>query len=417
MELHPFRALRPAANLASEVACPPYDVMDVHEARTIGNGNPDSFIHVIRPDADLPDEVDAYDDLVYAQAKRGLADLRERGVLVQEDEDAVWLYRQTMGSHVQIGFVGCANVDDYAAGKIKRHEFTRKVKEDDRTRHVHETGANAGPVFLTVRAIDGLEAFQEEMMVGEPHLSVVGAHDVLHECWAIREPAHLQRLAELLAPADAFYIADGHHRAASALRCRDLRRADEPNAPIDVPWERFLVVVFPAAQLEILAYNRVVADLGEQSPESLVSALEEWFLISDADEAAPTARHQFGMYLGDGWRQLTLKSGVVDETDPVASLDVAILQDRVLRPLLGIDDPRVNKRIQFIGGIRGTASLERLVDSGRAAIAFAMYPTSIEELLDVADAGEVMPPKSTWFEPKLASGLLVHLLDGASTSG
>ena len=413
MELHPFRALRPADGLASKVACPPYDVMNVHEARAIGNNNPDSFIHVIRPDADLPDSVDPYSDVVYAQARKGLNELRERGVLVQDETEAIWLYRQTMGNHVQVGFVGCANVDDYANGKIKRHEFTRRVKEDDRTRHVYETSANAGPVFLTVRELNGLESFQKDRMSTVPDISIVGAHDVLHECWAIRDPTHLSTLAALLAPADAFYIADGHHRAASALRCRDIRRSEAPNAPKDVAWERFLVVVFPSTQLDILAYNRVVSDLGRFTPDSLVQALQEWFEVSDTSEAAPSERHQFGVYFGAGWKRLTLRPGLIDESDPVNSLDVAILQQHVLAPLLGIDDPRVDKRVQFIGGIRGSAELEKLVNSGQAAVAFAMYPTSIDELLDVADAGEVMPPKSTWFEPKLASGLLIHLLDGA----
>ena len=417
MELHPFRALRPAAGYAAKVACLPYDVMDVHEARALGKDNPNSFIHVIRPDADLPDTVDAYDDRVYAQARKGLEDLCQRGILKLDDSEALWLYRQTMGTRVQVGFVGLANVDDYANGRIKRHEFTRKVKEDDRTRHVNETNANAGPVFLTVRELEGLETFQQRHMHREPDMSVVGAHDVLHECWAIRDPSQLRRFADLLKPADAFYIADGHHRAASAMRCRDLRRANQPDAPKNVPWEKFLAVVFPAEQLHILPYNRVVADLGELTPETLVEALRERFDVSDSLEAAPSKRHHFGLYDGSGWKLFVLRKGDVDESDPVASLDVSLLQERVLAPLLGITDPRVDKRIQFIGGIRGTAELERLVDSGRASVAFSMYPTSIDELLDVADAGEVMPPKSTWFEPKLASGLLVHLLGDEADFG
>jgi uncharacterized protein (DUF1015 family) len=411
LELHPFRALRPAPGRESEVACPPYDVMDVHEARTLGENNPDSFIHVIRPDADLPDGTDPYDDRVYAQAKAGLASLMERRVLIQEDEQAIWLYRQTMGEHVQIGFVGCANVDDYASGRIKRHEFTRKVKEDDRTRHVHETGANAGPVFLTTRSIDGLVEFQRRMMRGEPDIHVVGAHDVKHECWAIRNDGALRTLEQLLAQTDAFYIADGHHRAASALRCRDLMRATEPHASKTVAWERFLVVVFPSEQLDILAYNRVVLDLNGWDEPGLLSALNETFEIHAMDKAVPSKRHCFGLYMGGVWKRLSLREGRVDESDAVQRLDVAILQNLVLEPLLGIADPRVDKRVNFIGGIRGTRELERLVDSGKAALAFSMFPTAIDELLDVADAGEVMPPKSTWFEPKLASGLLVHLLD------
>jgi len=403
VQLHPFRALRPAEGRAPDVACPPYDVMDVHEARAIGAQNADSFIHVIRPDADLPDGVDPYDDRVYVQAARGLSSLRERGVLVEDESEAIWLYRQTMGSNVQIGFVGCANVDDYTAGHIKRHELTRRVKEDDRTRHVDMTCANTGPVFLTMRHIDGLEAFQAKMMVGEADLDVRGAHDVRHQCWAIRGSEPLAELRDLLAQSDAFYIADGHHRAASAERCRDLRRGRQPDAPKNVPWERFLVVVFPAEQLRILPYNRAVRDLHGQSPATFLGALSE-------DEATPTARHQIGLYLASRWHRLTLRPGRVDESDAVARLDVAILQDRVLAPMLGIGDPRVDKRISFIGGIRGTDDLERRVDSGEAAVAFSMFPTSVRELLDVADDGRVMPPKSTWFEPKLASGLLVHLL-------
>jgi uncharacterized protein (DUF1015 family) len=411
LKLHPFRALRPAPGHESKVACPPYDVMDVHEARAMGQDNPDSFIHVIRPDADLSDGIDPYDDRVYAQAKAGLASLMERRVLIQEEEPAIWLYRQTMGEHVQIGFVGCANVDDYASGRIKRHEFTRKVKEDDRTRHVHETGANTGPVFLTTRPIDGLTQFQQHMMQGDPDISVLGAHDVRHECWSIRDDGALAQLARLLSQTDSFYIADGHHRAASAMRCRDLMRTIQPAASKSVSWERFLVVVFPSEQLEILAYNRVVLDLNGLGEAGLLTALNDTFEIDDMDNPVPSKRHCFGMYLGGSWRRLTLRSDRVDESDAVGRLDVAILQDLVLEPLFGIADPRVDKRVNFIGGIRGTSELERLVDSGKAALAFSMYPTSIDELLDVADTGEVMPPKSTWFEPKLASGLLVHLLN------
>lgn len=415
MELHPFKALRPAPGKAAAVACPPYDVMSKSEARAIGQSQPDSFIHVIRPDADLPDDVGPYTQQVYDQAARGLAALRERGVLVEDPIEAIWLYRQQMGEHVQIGFVGCANVEDYASGHIKRHEFTRKAKEDDRTRHVDATCANAGPVFLTLRHVDGLEAFQARAMSGEPELEVRGEHAVLHQCWAIREPAKLAELKVLLAQSDAFYIADGHHRAASAERVRDLRRAHLPRAPKDITWERFLVVVFPAEQLRILPYNRVVHDLAGHSSTEFLEALSAHFSIQTTSQPSPANRHEIGLYLDQTWHRLTLRPHVVDETDPVARLDVALLQNLVLGPLLGIHDPRVDDRVEFIGGIRGTDELERRVNSTPGAAAFSMFPTAIHELLDVADSGEVMPPKSTWFEPKLASGLLVHDLGPRDT--
>jgi uncharacterized protein (DUF1015 family) len=415
MRLHPFRALHPTREAAARVASPPYDVVSSEEAAALAEGNPDSFLHVVRPEIDLPVGTDVHSDAVYAMAGKNLRRLRDTGVMVQDAEPALWLYRLEMGGHVQMGFVGCAEVQDYAAGRIKRHEFTRRDKEDDRTRHVNETGANAGPVFLSCRAHASLTELQQRLTGGPADLDVTrpGPPPVRHTLWAVRDAAALAEVAAAFAALDAFYIADGHHRAASAGRTRDLRRAANPGAPVDVAWERFLVVVFPEDQLQILPYNRVVHDLAGRDADAFLAAASAAFEIGPPGAAPePPARHSFGLYLDGQWRRMTARPAAVDEGDPVKQLDVAILQDRLLGPVLGIDDPRTDDRISFVGGIRGTAELAKRVDAQGGGCAIAMFPTAMGELLAVADAGEVMPPKSTWFEPKLASGLVVHLLDG-----
>jgi uncharacterized protein (DUF1015 family) len=409
VELHPFRALHPPRELAARVACPPYDVLTAAEARAIGEAEARSFIHVIRPEIDLPDGASA--EAMVAQAADALGAMVRDGTLVQDPAPAIWIYRQQMGQHIQVGFVGCANVEDYAQERIKRHEFTRKDKEDDRTRHVDRVSANTGPVFLTARHLEGVRELQASLMGGTPDLEMVGAHDVHHALWAIRRPEDLAQIDVCLSAVDAFYIADGHHRAASAMRVRDLRRTRNPDAPHDSHWERFLVVVFPAEQLDILAYNRLVHDLAGLEPATFLARVSEDFEVGSPDGMdRPTSRHSFAMYLDGAWRILTARPHIIDENDPVERLDVAILQRRLLDRVLGIGDPRTDKRIRFVGGIRGPGELKRLVDAGEGAVAFSLLPTSIEELLDVADAGQVMPPKSTWFEPKLASGLTIHLL-------
>ncbi len=414
MKLHPFRALHPTPDSAHRVVSPPYDVVSTVEAREIAGDNPDSFLRVLRPEIDLPPGTDLYSDPVYATAAANLRGLIERGALVSDATPALWLYRLTMGTQQQVGFFGVSEVNDYVGGRIKRHEFTRPVKEDDRTRHVDTLRAQAGPVFLTCRDDDGrLAALQAELIAagGAPYIDVRGQHEVRHELWPVYESTPLERTAEAFDRVDAFYIADGHHRAASASRARDLARGRTPDAPADADFERFATVVFPAPQLKILAYNRVICDVHGHTTAGFLDALGGAFEVGPPGAPGadlPAARHTFGLYVAGAWRALKARPGVVDESDPVRCLDVSILQERALSPLLGITDPRTSKRLEFVGGIRGTAELARRVDARGAGCAFSMFPTSVEELLAVADSGQVMPPKSTWFEPKLASGLLIH---------
>ncbi len=413
MRLHPFRALHPTPASVRDVVSPPYDVMSTAEARAMVHGNPLSFLHVVRPEVDLPEGTDPHADEVYDTARANLARLVERGALVRDDAPALWLYRLTMGDHTQTGYVGCAEVEDYAQGRIKKHEHTRRDKEDDRARHVDTTDANTGPVFLTCRGSKELTYLPVELATGPPDLDVVGPDEVRHTLWAVRDPDALERVADAFAAEDAFYIADGHHRAASAYRTRELRRARAPQAPADAPWERFLAVVFPADALRIMAYNRVVVDLGGRSVDAFLGAVGERFDVGPAGgPASPPRRGTFSLYVGGVWRLLTPTPETVRAAgdDPVAGLDVSVLQTHLLEPVLGIEDPRTDPRVDFVGGIRGTAELVRRVDEQGDGCAVSMYPTSIGDLLAVADAGRVMPPKSTWFEPKLASGLLVHPL-------
>ncbi|PIE17407.1 MAG: hypothetical protein CSA66_05880 [Proteobacteria bacterium] len=409
MKLHPFRALRPAPEHAQAVMSPPYDVVSAAEARAFAEGNPRSFFHVTRPEIDLPDGVDPYGAGVYEAGAAALRRLRDDGTMIVDEAPAVWLYRLTRGDHVQVGFVGCADVDDYAAGRVKKHELTRKKKEDDRTQHILTLGAQAGPVLLACRVSDAIAAARESLTSRPAELRLEAADGVLHELWAVREASALSQLAEAFAPLDAFYIADGHHRAASAERVRDAMVAE---GKVDGPWQRFLVVVFPDDQLEIMDYNRVVADLNGLEPDDFLARVFEKFHIGDQGaKAAPSGHHRFGMYLDGAWRQLTARTEIVDDADPIRSLDVAILQDHLLGPILGIGDPRTDPRIDFVGGIRGTDALSARVDAAGQGVAFAMYPTSLAELFAVADAGLIMPPKSTWFEPKLASGLFLNLFE------
>lgn len=412
MRLHPFVALRPAAGREAEVASPPYDVISTDEARALAEGKRCSFLHVIRPEIGLPSDVDIHDGRVYEQGAASLRRLVAEGALEHDAGAAIWLYRLDMGDVTQLGFVGCAEVDDYEQGRIKKHEYTRPDKEDDRTRHVDTLGAHTGPVFLTCRDTGALSSLQSRLVSEAPEMDVVGHGGVRHRLWRVGGQGDLAAIAEAFAGVDAFYIADGHHRAASAWRVRGLRDERAGGRQESAAWQRFLVVVFPDSQVEIMAYNRVVADLQGRDEAAFLDALAQDFEVGPPGAPAePESRHGFGLYLGGVWRRLTAKAHVIDEDAAVACLDVAILQDRVLGPLLGIADPRRDERIAFVGGIRGPEELERRVDARGQGCAFAMYPTSVEELLAVADADLVMPPKSTWFEPKLASGLLVHPID------
>ena len=408
-DVRPFRALRPRPELAARVAAPPYDVINSEEARAMAKGNEISFLHVNKPEIDLPPEVNLYDDRVYATGVRNLRRFMAEGVLVREGEPSFYVYQQRMGDHVQAGIVGAVSCQEYADGLIKRHEFTRKDKEDDRTRHTHELNANAGPVFLTYRQRAEIDAIVAYVRKAQPLYDFVAPDGIGHTVWTV-PPERTAALQKALAAVPALYVADGHHRAASAARVGLERRAGNPRHRGDEPYNYFLAVLFPHDQLRIMDYNRVVKDLGGLTPEAFLAKVREKFTVKESKDGRPGAVHRFGMYLGGSWHTLEAKPGTYPEGDPVRSLDVAILQENLLAPILGIADPRTDKRIDFVGGIRGLGELEKRVKQGWA-VAFALFPTSLDQLMSVADAGLVMPPKSTWFEPKLRSGLLVRTLD------
>ena len=405
MKLYPFRAIRPAPAHAQRVLAPPYDVVSTAEARAYAEGNPACYFHITRAEIDLPEEVDPHAPLVYTTAAAALERFMAEGILVPDGAESLWLYRLRQGAHQQTGYVATFSVDDYRQGRIKRHELTRAAKEDDRTQHILATGTHTGPVLLACRATATLSALTAELTAGPPSLTVVGKDGVEHSLWPVPAEA-FAAVDAAFAPLDAFYIADGHHRAASAARARDAMVARGYG---EGPWQRFLAVVFSDDQLRILDYNRVVADLHGHSEESFLAAVAERFEVGPPGApAAPTARHAFGMYLGGTWRQLVAKPAIVPADDPIGSLDVAILQSELLGPILGIADPRTDERIDFVGGSRGTDALARRVDAAGQGVAFAMFPTSLDELFRVSDADLIMPPKSTWFEPKLGSGLFLH---------
>jgi uncharacterized protein (DUF1015 family) len=405
-ELRPFRALRPRPDMAAKVASVPYDVVDTAEARELAAGNPHSFLHVVRPEIDLPETTDIHDDAVYAQAPKALSRLVGEGVLVRDEEPALYLYRQIMDGHAQIGVVGCAAVDEYDRDLVKKHEKTRPDKEDDRTRHVLTLSAHAGPVFLTYRGTERIDAAVERVVSAEePLYDFVAVDGVAHTVWRVPDGAEI---AAAFREVPATYVADGHHRAASASRARAARRAASERFTGDEEVNFFLAVLFPGDQLRILPYNRVVHDLNGLSPEAFLARLRDIMAVTPAGPPSPDRKGRFAMYLGGAWHRLEAPREAVEADDPVASLDAAILQDLVLGPVLGIDDPRTSARISFVGGIRGTGELVRRVEANRDGVAFSLHPVSMDELMAVADAGRVLPPKSTWFEPKLRSGLLIH---------
>jgi uncharacterized protein (DUF1015 family) len=399
--LHPFRALRPSRENAVRVAAPPYDVVSTAEARALARGNPDSYLHVSRPEIDLPEGIDEHSEPVYAKGAEALADFLRRGVLHQDPEPRLYVYAQKMGSHRQAGIVACASVAEYDADLIKKHEKTRADKEDDRTRHIDVMGAHDEPVFLTYRAVPGIDAAVAAVMRGAPEFETTTADGVEHRLWRASEEA-TRAVVELFRPVPALYVADGHHRSAAASRVHALRKGQ--------PGEHgaFLAVVFPHDQMQILAYNRLVRHPGGASLPQIRSALEKVLDLSPADRPEPEARLSFGVYLDGRWWRARVRPGSFDPKDPVASLDCSILQDQVLAPIFHVRDPRRDKHVDFVGGIRGAKELERRVKEERWDVAFHLFPTRIEQLLAVSDAGLLMPPKSTWFEPKLRSGLFVH---------
>jgi len=409
--IKPFRAWRPKAGLAERVASPPYDVLSSDEARRMAAENPVSFLHVVKPEIDLPPETDQYAPQVYAKGAANLRDLINGGVLIREKSRALYLYRQQMGDHVQTGVVAGASVDEYEADLIKKHENTRRVKEDDRTRHIEATNANTGPVFLTYHARPEIDRLVERLCAAAPEYDFTAPDGIRHTLWVVEDPADRDALVEAFRPVPVLYVADGHHRSASGVRVRAKRRAANPAHTGEEPYNFFLSVIFPHNQMLIMDYNRVVRDLAGLDKDGFLGRVRERFSVAPMDSGRPAAAHEVGMYLDGGWYRLRATTGTFPADDPVRSLDVAILQENLLAPVLGIGDPRSDERIDFVGGIRGLEELERRVDSGEWAVAFALFPTSIEQLFAVADAGTVMPPKSTWFEPKLRSGLIVRPLD------
>jgi len=411
VRIKPFRGVRPTRELAEKVASFPYDVLNSEEARKLASDNPYSFLRVVKPEITLDPGIDLYDDRVYQAARENLDKLIQEGILVQDGENHLYVYRQKMGNHVQTGLVGCASADDYMADRIKKHELTRADKEKDRTRHVYTTNANAGPVFLTYKAVHEIDALIEKVTEDEPEYNFVSDDGIGHIFWVIRDKGIIKELESLFADMDAVYVADGHHRSASGAKVRDWRKKDNPNHTGEEEYNFFLAVYFPHNQLAIMPYNRVVKDLNGLTKEQFLAKVSEKFNVEKNEEKEPGYPTNVCMYIDGGWYTLTAKEGTYPKDDPVHSLDVSILQENLLTPVLGIGDPRTDKRIDFIGGIRGTKELERLVDNGKFAVAFSMYATSIEQLIAIADAGKTMPPKSTWFEPKLRSGLIVHMLD------
>ncbi len=406
MKIKAFKAWRPAAGKVEQVASVPYDVIDTAGAAALAAGNPDSFLHVVRAEIDLPEGTDPYSDAVYALAKANLQRLMDDGVLIREEAPSLYLYSQRMGEHLQYGIVASCHIEDYETGKIKIHEKTRRVKEEDRIRYVDTQNANTGPVFLAYRDSEKINAVVDAAKGVEPLYAFTAEDGVAHTVWKFEDPSVLEAA---FGEIQATYVADGHHRSASAAKVGALRRKANPAHTGEEPYNYFLAVLFPESELKILAYNRVVLSLPGTEPE-FFQALEEKFAVDQNGVSKPRKAGEICMYINGRWSTLAPKQAP-DASDPVASLDVSILQNDLLGPILGIDDPRESNDIDFIGGIKGTGELEKRVDSGRAALAFSMYPTSMNQLFAVADAGMLMPPKSTWFEPKLRSGLLVNTLD------
>ena len=406
MNIRPFPAVRPADNdRARRIASLPYDVMDTAEARTMASGNPDSFLHVVRSEIDLPEDTDPYAPAVYDGAAEALGALLADGRLVREGEPALYLYRQTMGGRPQTAVVACCDIDDYASGTILRHEKTRRDKEDDRTRHILRTGANTGQVFLTYADVPAIDALVAAETARAPLYDFTADDGVGHTVWRVADPAALRAA---FAAVPRAYIADGHHRSAASFRAGMERRAADPAPDPAKEYNGFMACLFPASQLRILAYNRLLLTLGGHTPEEFLAEVARRFDVAPTDKPAPDAGQSCHLYFRGRW--LRLAWDVPAEATPVERLDVSVLQDRLLGPVLGIDDPRTSKDIAFVGGIRGTDELVRAVDSGAAEMAFSMYPTTVAQMMAIADAGAIMPPKSTWFEPKLRSGLLVHEL-------
>ena len=409
--IQPFKALRPATGRAADIIAPPYDVLSSDEARVRAAGKPWSFLHISKPEIDLPAGTDLYSPPVYAKAAENLQKMLDAGVITRDDKPCYYVYRIIMGSHVQTGFVAAASVIEYDSNRIKKHEFTRPDKEDDRVRQIEALNAQTGPVFLAYPDAPAIDAVLSATVAGTPDADATADDGIRHTLWVIRDAETIAQISRYFDALPALYIADGHHRSAAASRVAAARRSANPHHSGEESYNYFLSVIFPAHVLKIMDYNRVVCDLNGLSKEELIARISAGYTVTAAAAPVKPAAHgEVGMYLAGQWYKLNIKPELIP-TDPVARLDVSLLTEHVLTPVLGIADLRRDKRIDFVGGIRGLPELEKRVNSGEMAVAFAMCATTMSDLMSVADSGQVMPPKSTWFEPKLADGMASHVLD------
>jgi len=410
--IRPFAGLRPTPEHAKDVVAPPYDVLNTEEARARANGRPYSFLHISKPEIDLAAGTDPFSAEVYAKGAENLQQQLAQGILRQDSQACYYLYRLIMGNHTQTGLVAVASVPDYDSNRIRKHEFTRPDKEDDRVRQIDALNAQTGPVFLTYRHNDRVDEMVEKVCSGTPEYDLTADDGVQHTLWVISDPRLIDELTQVFDAMDCLYIADGHHRSAAASRVAAMRAGKNPSHSGDESYNYFLTVIFPDNQMKILDYNRVIRDLNGLDKTAFLQAVEGSFAIEQHSAAVkPAGAGEFGMYLDGQWYKLNIKDELIPKDDPVKRLDVSLLQDNLIERVLGIADPRRDKRIDFVGGIRGLQELEKRVDSGEMAVAFSLFATGLEDLMSVADANEVMPPKSTWFEPKLADGLVSHVLD------
>ena len=410
--IKPFRGIRPPKNLVEQVASRPYDVLNSEEARKEAEGNPKSLYHIIKPEIDFPVGTDEHDPRVYGKAVENFEAFQKNGWLVQDAKENYYVYAQTMNGRTQYGLVVCANVEDYMTGKIKKHELTRRDKEEDRMKHVRVNNANIEPVFFAYPHNDELDAIVAKVVAGRPEYDFVAPDGFGHHFWVIDDAATIARITEIFAGIPSLYIADGHHRSAAAALVGDEKRRQNPNHKGDEEYNYFLAVCFPDNQLNIIDYNRVVKDLNGLSDEQFLEALKKNFDVElkGAEIYKPNRLHNFSLYLSGKWYSLTAKAGTFNDNDPIGVLDVTISSNLILDEILGIKDLRSDKRIDFVGGIRGLGELKKRVDSGEMKVALALYPVSMKQLIDIADSGNIMPPKTTWFEPKLRSGLIIHKL-------
>jgi len=411
--IKPFKGIRPPRELVEQVASRPYDVLNSEEARAEADGNPNSLYHIIKPEIDFEPGTDEHDEKVYQKAVENFTAFKNKGWLVQDEQEQYYVYAQTMNGRTQYGLVVCASVDDYMKGNIKKHELTRKDKEEDRMKHVRINNANIEPVFFAYPHHAELDAIVKSVIAGEPEYDFVAPGDGFgHHFWVINDKAQIDRITEIFAGIPSLYIADGHHRSAAAALVGNEKRLQNPDHTGNEEYNYFMAVCFPDNQLNIIDYNRVVKDLNNLTDEAFLQKLTQYFVVEDkgAEIYTPEKLHNFALYLSGKWYSLTAKEGTYNDSDPIGVLDVTISSDLILDEILGIKDLRSDKRIDFVGGIRGLGELKKRVDSGEMRVALALYPVSMKQLIDIADTGNIMPPKTTWFEPKLRSGLVIHEL-------